>query len=114
MKSYHKDIVYFLSYAKLPTSSAAGKLLDVVGIGLFINEKSGVVVDISCTLLTNEAKDFLKSIIMGFSMHDDDISELCEQLQYRYHGAAQKPICVALRSVYEKYMHWKSEQNHTV
>ncbi|WDV44317.1 DUF3870 domain-containing protein [Clostridiaceae bacterium M8S5] len=108
MRKYNKDTVYFISYAKLPENISAGKLHGVVGVGLIINTKTGVIEDAVSTLLTEEAKDFLKSIMIGFNLHKNDIENLVNEISNRFHGVSRKAVCVALKSTYEKYESWKN------
>ncbi len=110
MKHYDSETVYFISYAKLPSNMAAGLLMEMVGVGLVINYKSGRITDMSCTLLTDEAKMFLKDIIVGFNLHDDTIQDLIDAISYRYHGHSQKAICVAVKQTAERYHQWRSEK----
>lgn len=111
MKNYSDETVYFISYAKLPSSIAAAKLLDVVGVGLVINVKTGIIEDTSCTLITDEAKKFLKDIIIGFNLHEYGVDRLVEEVQYRFHGLSQKAVCVAIKGAVERYETWKEENN---
>jgi len=108
---YNDDTVYFISYAKLPSNISAAKLLDVVGVGLVININTGVIEDVSCTLITDEAKQFLKDIITGHNLHEDGVDLLIEKIQYRFHGLSQKAICVAVKATVERYEAWKLELN---
>ncbi|SDJ88786.1 DUF3870 domain-containing protein [Natronincola ferrireducens] len=110
MKYYDDDTVYFISYAKLPTEISAAALHKVVGIGLIINIKTGRIVDVSCTLLTQEAKDFMKSILVGRNVHEEDVDEIIQTIKQRYHGYAQKAVGVATRGTIERYNTWKIEQ----
>ena len=105
-KNYSDDTVYFISYARLPNGIAAGKLLEVVGIGLIINKTSGVIEDISCTLITEEAKLFIKDIAVGFNLHDRPIEDLLTSISLRYHGLSQKAVCVAISGAYDRYIQW--------
>lgn len=104
---YSPETVYFISYAKLSHNIPAGKLLDTVGVGLIIDQETGVVIDTSCTLLTDEAKLFLKSIIVGYNIHEEPIEVLHNKIQSRYHGFSQKAICVAVSGAIERYLQWK-------
>lgn len=106
---YPPDTVYFMAYAKLPSNIAAAKLMDVVGVGLIINYKTGIIEDITCTLLTEEAKRFLGSVIIGFNVHEDPLSDLIERINFRFHGLSQKAICVATKAAYERYVVWTEE-----
>lgn len=109
MREYDKNTVYFISYAKLPGNISAGKLHGVVGIGLIINDRTGVIEDVVSTLLTDEAKWFLKSVMIGFNLHDNDIEDLVKEINHRFHGVSVKAVCVALKSTYEKYDTWRKE-----
>ncbi|WP_430885505.1 DUF3870 domain-containing protein [Fusibacter sp. JL216-2] len=110
MKHYDSETVYFISYAKLPSNMAAGQLVEVVGVGLVINYKTGRVTDMSCTLITDEAKMFLKDIIVGFNLHEDSVQDLIDAISFRYHGHSQKAICVAVKQSIERYHQWRSEK----
>lgn len=106
---YSPESVYFIAYARLSHAIPAGKLLDTVGVGLIINQESGIIEDTSCTLLTEEAKHFLKQVIVGFNLHNDPIEDLLCKISDRYHGMSQKAICVAVNNAYDRYMQWKTQ-----
>ncbi|WP_432407196.1 DUF3870 domain-containing protein [Wukongibacter sp. M2B1] len=108
-KVYNDDTVYFISYSKLPSTISAAKLVSVVGIGLVIDIKTGLIVDTSCTLITSEAKRFLKDVIVGHNIHEDGVEKLIEKIQSRFHGLSQKAICVAVKGAVERYETWKTE-----
>lgn len=105
---YSPETVYFISYSRLSQAIPAGKLLDTVGVGLIINQVTGVIEDTSCTLLTEEAKLFVKDILVGCNLHEDSIESLQERIIQRYHGMSQKALCVAVAGAYERYMQWKN------
>lgn len=108
-KIYSDNTVYFISYAKLPSTISAAKLLEVVGVGLVINTETGIIEDTSCTLITDEAKRFLKEIIVGHNIHEEGIDRLIDKIQNRFHGLSQKAICVAVKATIERYETWKTE-----
>ena len=112
MKTYSNNTVYFISYAKLPTEMAAANIHKVVGVGFVINTDTGVIEDSSCTLITNEAKYFLKQVIENHNLHEEGIEPLIEKVRTRFHGLSQKAICVAMKGTYERYMAWK--EDHTI
>lgn len=111
MKTYSEDTVYFISYAKLPGEMPAANLHKVVGVGLIIHKDTGIIEDSSCTLITEEARAFLKQILVGHNLHTEGIDGLIEKVKYRFHGLSQKAICVALKATYDRYMTWRSEMN---
>lgn len=107
--NYSVETVYFISYARLSHGIPAGKLLDTVGVGLIINKENGLIEDTSCTLLTEEAKLFIKDLLTGFNLHENPIDDLLNIISSRFHGHSQKAICVAVKGAYDRYMLWKNE-----
>lgn len=108
--NYSNNTVYFIAYAKLPGEIPAANLHRVVGLGLIIDRNSGEIVDVSCTLLTKEAREFIKSVLVGHNIHDEGAEVIAASIRDRYHGFAQKALCVALRGGIERYLQWKNEQ----
>lgn len=111
MRTYSDDTVYFISYAKLPGEMPAANLHKVVGVGLIIHKDTGIIEDSSCTLITEEARSFLKQVLVGHNLHIEGIDALIEKVKYRFHGLSQKAICVALKATYDRYMTWRNEMN---
>ncbi len=109
MKEYSCDSVYFSATAKLPSDMPSGEMYKAVDIGLVINPKSGLIEDTSITLLTDEARTFIKQLIVGFNINDSPIEDLIEVIRARYFGASQKAICVALKLIHEKYISWQKQ-----
>ncbi|PAB58304.1 DUF3870 domain-containing protein [Anaeromicrobium sediminis] len=107
MEQYSSNSVYFISYAKLPSDISAAHVHKVVGLGMIINPDTEIIEDVSCTLLTQEARQFLKSIFVGYDLQKNGIDNLLEIIKKRYHGMAQKALCVATKSTYLKYLEWK-------
>ncbi len=101
--SYSKKTKYVSSFAKLPVGIPSENVYKVLDIGLVINEETGIIENASVTLLTEVATEFLKEMIIGFNVKDDDINELLQEIRERYHGSAQKAIITTLKKVIEKY-----------
>lgn len=102
-----KKHVYFISYSKIPSNVAAAVYEGYVGLGFIVNHQTGVIEDISCTLLTQVARDFLRSIIVGYNIDENDVESLIERVKLLFHGHSQKAICVIIRENYNKYNEWK-------
>ena len=103
---YDKNTVYFISYAQLPENISAKKVVGTIGLGIVVDFHKDIIVDTSCTLITEEAREFLKSIIVGYNI-SNGIEELIEEVRFRFNGQSQKSVCVVLRDVYRKYLSWK-------
>jgi len=100
--------VYFISYSRIPSNVAAAVYEGYVGLGFVVNYQTGVIEDISCTLLTKVARNFLRSIIVGYNIDEHDVEPLIERVRLLFHGHSQKAICVIIRENYNKYIEWKS------
>jgi hypothetical protein len=62
--------------------------------------------------VTREAKIFLKDIIRGYNIYENNgIEPLIDKLKSRFYGASQKCIAAILRDVYKKFCKWKIENN---
>lgn len=110
---YDKNTVYFISYAQLPENISAKKVVGTIGLGIVVDFYTDIVVDTSCTLITEEAREFLKSIIVGYEL-SKGIDELLEEIKFRFNGQSQKSVCVVLRDVHRKYMSWKEMNAETI
>ncbi len=93
--------IFISGYAKLPHGITASALYTVIAVGMIIDEKSGVIEDIDCSLATSIAIDFIKQLLIGKNIMDYD--GIVEIFSKRYHGTARKAILSAIKSVNEKY-----------
>lgn len=110
MTIYNQNTVYFSAYAKLPSEMPSAKLSQNLDIGLIINFETGLIDGMSCTLMTEDTKDFLKSIIVGYPIQRLGIDPLIEEIKSRFFGASQKAVCVVLKAIDEKYSAWLETQ----
>jgi len=111
IRNYSNETVYFISYAKLPDNMTAGLMHKIVGLGMVINYETGVVEDISCTLMTAVAKRFLDDIFIGHNLEDDGLEALLEKIRFRFQGNSQKSLCVVVKENYKRFEEWKKKNN---
>ncbi|MBI9107037.1 MAG: DUF3870 domain-containing protein [Spirochaetales bacterium] len=100
--------VYFISYSKLPSNISAAVYEGYIGVGIVVNYHTGIIEDVSCTLLTEVARNFLKGIIIGFSLYDD-IEPLIDDIKLHFHGFSQKSVCVIMHENFRRYHEWENE-----
>jgi len=100
---YPKKTIYISSFSKLPTGIPSESVYKSLDVGLIINTETGIIENASVTLLTDIAAEFLRDIIVGFNLKEDDPESLFDEIKTRYHGSAQKAIIVAIKKVVEKY-----------
>jgi hypothetical protein len=83
--------ILITGYAKLPQGITAKELYSVIAVGVIVEKNSGVIIDSDCSLATQIAKDFVRSILVGCSLSDID------------YGSARKAIISAVKTCAEKY-----------
>ncbi|MDF2655241.1 MAG: hypothetical protein K0R19_1715 [Bacillota bacterium] len=110
MKQYSENSIYLSAYSKLPSEMPSAEIYKAIDIGLVINVDTGEIEDASVTLLTDEARNFLKQILVGYYLDKNSIEPLIGKIKKRYHGASQKAICVTLKLIYEKYLQWQRDR----
>ena len=99
---YSENSIYISSFAKLPLEIPAAEVYKVLDVGLIINVDTEIIEGASFTLVTDEAKAFLRQMIVGYDLHNG-IEPLLNKIKERFYGTSQKAVCVALNIVYEKY-----------
>lgn len=104
---YAKTTIYLSAYAKLPIDMPSGGMYKALDIGLIIDHEKEEIADASITLLTEETKRFLKSIMIGYQFGSGGIEPLLDEIRKRYFGSSQKAICVTLKLIFDKYSNWK-------
>lgn len=100
---YSEESVYFSASSKLPSSIPSGEVYDSLNIGFVIDKNTGIIEDVSVTLLSTGATRFLMFLIIGFNLHESDPEDLINELRTRYFGGSQKAIIVATKLVIQRY-----------
>lgn len=103
MAAYSEESIYIGASSKLPSGIPSGEVYDSLNIGFVIDKNSGIIEDVSVTLLSPGATRFLMYLIIGFNLHEEDPEILLERIRTRYFGASQKAIIVAAKQVIRKY-----------
>ncbi len=103
-----QNSIFISGYAKLPHGITASALYTVIAVAMIIDQETGVIEDVDCSLATSIAVDFIRQLIVGKNIMDyEQIAELFNQ---RYYGTARKAILSAIKSVNEKYKIMSSQQ----
>ena len=100
---YPEESVYFSASSKLPTSIPSGEVYDSLNIGFVIDKSTGIIEDLSVTLLSSGATRYLEHLFIEFNLHSQDSEELINEIRTRYFGGSQKAIIVATKLVIQKY-----------
>jgi hypothetical protein len=105
-RSIEMDLVLFSGYAKLPSNTTAQKIYDELALVVIIDMETGVVHSAECTMVTGIAKDFVNSILVGYSM-EKGIEPLVSTLEHKYHGHLKRALVTAVKMVGTEYAEMK-------
>ncbi len=97
---FHDNTVFVIGDAKSPQNNPITEKFKAYFIGLVIDRQTHVIVDVECSatiLLTNQ---FVKSLMIGKHMVNNDI---IDSINLRYFGASQKALVVAFKDAQKKY-----------
>lgn len=94
--------VFIAGHAMLPQGSAAKGIYGTLAIVVVVERKYGVIVQASCTLVTPEVQDFVRSILVGHSLKDG-VENLVNEIKEKYQGAAQNALIAALKDLHRNY-----------
>lgn len=95
--------IFVTGYAKLPQGITATELYTVIAVGMLIDKPTGIIIDIDCSLVTDVARNFVKTLVKGQNINDLEVIE--KSFTERYHGSARKALLSAFRIIQEKYFH---------
>lgn len=99
---------YFCGYAKLPNSLPTVVVNGSLTLGLEIDIETGIIVGVSCTLLSDFAKNLIKTYFMGKHVVKDS-EQIIEEITYRHQGIAAKPLIKAYGDIRLKYIEYMKE-----
>lgn len=108
MKAPHYKTVYFCGYAKLPTNMSANNVFGQITLGLLIDMETGIIEDLSCTLLSSLAIQMVQSYMVNRHILND-FDAIVEEISYRHQGNAQRPLIKALTDIRRKYIDFVEE-----
>lgn len=95
--------IMIVGHSNLPQGMAAKSLFGTFAIVTEVDKKYGVIVKVSCTLVTQQAQDFLAQILVGSSLNDG-LEGVYTEIKSVYHGAAQNAIIAALKDLHRIYL----------
>lgn len=93
---------FFISgHARLPKTVTAQHVYETVGITLEVEPRHLVIVDASATLITEHARAFLRSLLVGYSLQDG-VEPLLRDVERCYHAGSQRALLAALTDIWEQ------------
>ncbi|GMA58236.1 uncharacterized protein DUF3870 [Alicyclobacillus sacchari] len=96
------NTAFLAGHGKLPVGSAAKTAFDTLAVVVEIETRRGVILSAECTLATQLGRDFVCSLLRGWSL-EDGIEPMIQQVKLHYHGAAKAAIIAALKDLEAEY-----------
>lgn len=93
---------FFISgHARLPKTVTAQHVYETVGLTLEIEPRYLVIVDASATFITQHARSFVRSLLVGHSLQDG-IEPLMRDIERYYHSGSQRALLAALTDIWDQ------------
>ena len=106
--TFQRNTVLLSGYAKLPASTTAEAVYNILVVAVVFDIRTGVIIDAEASMVTDLAKRFISELMVGYNMHDGP-DELMEVFERYYHGTAKKALETALRAVFARYKDYMAE-----
>jgi hypothetical protein len=94
--------ILLTGYARLPKGITATEIYGSVAVGILADIKTGEIIDIECSLVTDLARNFVRSIVKGHNLLEFDKIEAV--FAKRYYGSAEKALVTAIKRCSDKYI----------
>jgi hypothetical protein len=104
-----RNEIFITGYAKLPQGITAAELYSIIAVGMLVERDTGLINDVDCTLATEMAKNFVKSLIVGKSLNE--IDSIDAEFNENYYGSAKKALISAIRTCNEKFRQIQNNPN---
>lgn len=93
--------VYVTGEAKSPSNNPITQRYGLFFIGLMVDTETHVIVRADCTAALALTVEFVRELLEGRSLLDDDA--LVETIIDRYHGSSQRALAASVRGAAAKY-----------
>lgn len=101
--------VFLAGHARLPEGMAAKSVYDNLALTVEIEAKHSVVLRCACTLVTELGREFVSSLLVGYSL-EDGLGPVIEEVRSVYQGAAQNALVAALKDLQRCYDSWRAQK----
>ncbi|HLR65592.1 DUF3870 domain-containing protein [Virgibacillus alimentarius] len=103
---YNSKTIFIAGHARLPQGMAAKSMFETLSITAEVDIKYGVILKASCTLATEQGRNFIGELLRGFSLNEGT-AEASECIQNHYRGKASKTLVAALKDLEQHYLQQK-------
>lgn len=97
---------YFIGDAQAATNNPIYHVYKAFFVALVV-EEDGTIVDAGCSSILPLTQSFVRELLVGKNLADLDT--LSAEVEYRYHGASQRSLLVALKDAHKKYLQWQQK-----
>lgn len=111
--AHQRNTILLSSYAKLPSSTTAEAVYDVLVLAVLFDNRTGTIVEAEASMVTELAKCFISNLVVGYNLNDG-CDGLIELFDIYYHGHAKKALETAIRGVFHKYKDYVAENKPSV
>lgn len=95
---YNGKTIFLAGHARLPQGMAAKSVFNTLSITAVVDTKYGVIIEASCTLVTEHGREFIGQILTGYSLKDG-IEEPTAAIKKYYQGKATNALVAALKDL---------------
>lgn len=99
----------FIGHSKLPQGSAAHDISETLALSCVVDPRYGVIVEVSCTLVTSSAIHIVEDTLIGQNLIDG-VDGAIQEFRERYHGTALPAIEAALKDIQAQWRRWRETQ----
>ena len=105
---YDKRTIYVTGTAKIGKTDPIASLYELFFVGLIIDRNTHIVIDFTCNMVRDVTSDFIKSIVVGYDIvNNEDL--IISEIKERFHGLAQKTVCASIKDGRNKYLNLMNE-----
>ncbi|KOR82944.1 ornithine cyclodeaminase [Bacillus sp. FJAT-22058] len=95
---FNGKTIFIAGHARLPQGMAAKSVFETLTITAEVDAKYGVVLEASCTLVTEHGREFIERLLKGISLNDG-VDEAIESITSYYRGKAANALIAALKDL---------------
>jgi hypothetical protein len=96
------NTIFISSHVKLPLNTTSQEIYKFLAIAVEVDIRTGIIVRVDLTLLTELGRDFVSRIACGYDMNDG-IDGLVGKFRARYFGYCRKAIETGFKLIFCKY-----------
>ena len=101
--------VYVTGNARCPEKSTIGSVYEIFAVELIINLETDVIVDASCTLVTELGRQFVRNLLVERNIVKE-INNIINDVNQYYQAVPQKTLVSALKDALNKYKLYKKSK----